>query len=144
MNNAISPGLPLIYSSAWQTQSPLSASNPTVISQVFSLAASSSALVQVFTDGGCSVDYTFQITTLPLDIKRFGFTINGAGTRDDSVGSPHWDVTPNGTGTIDGSTPAKRIQTLLLSTSLFRHGRVIFKYNSGGSGKITAILGTSE
>jgi hypothetical protein len=142
MNNAISPGLPLIYTSAWQTQQPLSGSNPTVISQVFSLSAAESAVVQIFTDGGCSVDYIFQVTTLPLNINRFGFTINGAISRDDSVGSPHWDVTS--TGTIDGSTPAKRIQTLLLSTSLFRHGRVIFKYNSGGSGKLVAILGTTE
>lgn len=142
MNSAVAPGLPVILNTKWQNQQPLSSTNTQIVSMPFNLATANTASIQVFTDGGCAVNYTFQVTNLPANIGKYGVSINGLTTRDDTFTSKHWDTTPNGTGTIAAGGAA--VQTLLLPTSVFRHGRLLFAWGSGGSGNIVAVIGTTE
>lgn len=142
MNSAVAPGLPVIYNSKWQNQSPLSAGNPQVITLPFNLSTANTVSAQIFSDGGCAINYSFQVTNLPSNLLKYGVSINGLSTRDDSYASKHWDTTPNGTGTI--ASGATAIQTLLLPTSVFRHGRLLLSWSAGGSGNVVVIIGTTE
>lgn len=141
MNSVISPGFPVIYHSDWQGESPISASNPQIISKLLTLGYTEGFCIQLLVDGTADVNYTFQYTLMPFNFGQFGYTVFGTGVRDDSYASPMWDQLPNSSGTI---TAGRKTLSLFAGDSKFAFGRLLLTYSAGGSSKVTAVVASTS
>lgn len=131
------PGLGLLYSSYWSTQSPISAANTSVVSDAFGLGYSEGGSIQIKSDGGAAINYTLQVTDIPERLSKEQFGSKNL-VRDDSLTSTDWEIPTNGSGTITAGPAAGVL--LVLNQSKFLYARLILTYASGGSANAYALI----
>jgi len=136
-------GLAVLYNSQAAPMAPIASGNSNVVSYLATLNYAKVTAFQINTDGGASVDYKIQMTLHPYTYGQYGLNFFGSATRDDSANSAAWTTVK--TGTIASGAAANDL--VVVASSCFRDGRIVFTWSAGNTpgttAKVFAILRTS-
>ena len=114
----------------------LATGNNNLVSRIIDCRYCKQLSVQIITDGGAKVNWSFQVTNLSPTLTQIGRTLFGVGgNRDDTFASNSWNAVS--TGQIAAGA-GNQSAIAALGTSVHRAARVTLNWDATNGGGTTA------